>query len=115
MIRRPPRSTLFPYTTLFRSGVYTVTGAAISPVFEKQLPGFVFNLNRVTFLELANGALVVSLNNSNSVALLGLTASGGLSWARELTSAEFPSVVPASPGDQTRYVQLSPIGTSDIL
>src|ERR1051326_9079127 len=23
MIRRPPRSTLFPYTTLFRSGVFT--------------------------------------------------------------------------------------------
>src|SRR2546427_9248286 len=22
MIRRPPRSTLFPYTTLFRSGIY---------------------------------------------------------------------------------------------
>src|SRR2546425_3190625 len=28
MIRRPPRSTLFPYTTLFRSGdVVAVTGA----------------------------------------------------------------------------------------
>src|SRR2546429_6681406 len=27
MIRRPPRSTLFPYTTLFRSGVNTVTSA----------------------------------------------------------------------------------------
>src|SRR2546427_13260437 len=26
MIRRPPRSTLFPYTTLFRSIVYTGTG-----------------------------------------------------------------------------------------
>src|SRR5258707_4713858 len=25
MIRRPPRSTLFPYTTLFRSGEYEVT------------------------------------------------------------------------------------------
>src|SRR3712207_7787095 len=25
MIRRPPRSTLFPYTTLFRSVVWTVT------------------------------------------------------------------------------------------
>src|SRR3712207_8031215 len=25
MIRRPPRSTLFPYTTLFRSGVTSVT------------------------------------------------------------------------------------------
>src|SRR2546426_9117760 len=28
MIRRPPRSTLFPYTTLFRSGAATVTGTA---------------------------------------------------------------------------------------
>src|SRR2546422_5005619 len=26
MIRRPPRSTLFPYTTLFRSGNYLFTG-----------------------------------------------------------------------------------------
>src|SRR3712207_8234326 len=26
MIRRPPRSTLFPYTTLFRSSVDVVTG-----------------------------------------------------------------------------------------
>src|SRR2546430_5357163 len=24
MIRRPPRSTLFPYTTLFRSGIFAV-------------------------------------------------------------------------------------------
>src|SRR5947207_8324215 len=27
MVRRPPRSTLFPYTTLFRSGVGDATGA----------------------------------------------------------------------------------------
>src|SRR5690349_23970902 len=26
MIRRPPRSTLFPYTTLFRSGWYGLSG-----------------------------------------------------------------------------------------
>src|SRR3712207_9152733 len=26
MIRRPPRSTLFPYTTLFRSSVYGMAG-----------------------------------------------------------------------------------------
>src|SRR2546430_12454767 len=25
MIRRPPRSTLFPYTTLFRSSIYNMT------------------------------------------------------------------------------------------
>src|SRR5438034_6742819 len=30
MIRRPPRSTLFPYTTLFRSGAHCVTGSSIS-------------------------------------------------------------------------------------
>src|SRR3712207_8433378 len=36
MIRRPPRSTLFPYTTLFRSrvfghpGLHVVDGAAVS-------------------------------------------------------------------------------------
>src|SRR3712207_7517164 len=29
MIRRPPRSTLFPYTTLFRSQQETCTGCAI--------------------------------------------------------------------------------------
>src|SRR2546423_10623847 len=28
MIRRPPRSTLFPYTTLFRSGVFGAAAAA---------------------------------------------------------------------------------------
>src|SRR3712207_7018971 len=28
MIRRPPRSTLFPYTTLFRSGVVQCLGVA---------------------------------------------------------------------------------------
>src|SRR2546427_3026599 len=31
MIRRPPRSTLFPYTTLFRSGAATGAGAALKP------------------------------------------------------------------------------------
>src|SRR5258706_5796153 len=31
MIRRPPRSTLFPYTTLFRSSV-TITGSNENPV-----------------------------------------------------------------------------------
>src|SRR5260370_26447453 len=29
MIRRPPRSTLFPYTTLFRSGITFLVGAGV--------------------------------------------------------------------------------------
>src|SRR2546422_7314863 len=46
MIRRPPRSTLFPYTTLFRSrvvngryaaGQYTASFAALFPADQPQL------------------------------------------------------------------------------
>src|SRR2546425_7451076 len=31
MIRRPPRSTLFPYTTLFRSSMLTSTRGRVAP------------------------------------------------------------------------------------
>src|SRR3712207_8063557 len=31
MIRRPPRSTLFPYTTLFRSSIWTCTSRLAPP------------------------------------------------------------------------------------
>src|SRR3712207_8934771 len=34
MIRRPPRSTLFPYTTLFRSSDYDLRGVHILPARE---------------------------------------------------------------------------------
>src|SRR3712207_8799778 len=36
MIRRPPRSTLFPYTTLFRSARVTATGLDHSPWVSKR-------------------------------------------------------------------------------
>ena len=36
MIRRPPRSTLFPYTTLFRSGI--LTSQLLINIFEKNTP-----------------------------------------------------------------------------
>src|SRR5260221_8418090 len=36
MIRRPPRSTLFPYTTLFRSGASKGIGKAIAIKFAEQ-------------------------------------------------------------------------------
>src|SRR3712207_8280995 len=35
MIRRPPRSTLFPYTTLFRSRAVALRGDAFVPVVER--------------------------------------------------------------------------------
>src|SRR3712207_8409279 len=33
MIRRPPRSTLFPYTTLFRSNRFQIDGAVAPPTY----------------------------------------------------------------------------------
>src|SRR3712207_7388861 len=38
MIRRPPRSTLFPYTTLFRSGRWPTGGAPPSATCTVPLP-----------------------------------------------------------------------------
>src|SRR3712207_8078998 len=37
MIRRPPRSTLFPYTTLFRSGLVAVLAHPVAELVEGQL------------------------------------------------------------------------------
>src|SRR5258705_1879288 len=37
MIRRPPRSTLFPYTTLFRSGLKNYLDLFRNPLFWKSL------------------------------------------------------------------------------
>src|SRR3712207_7363413 len=47
MIRRPPRSTLFPYTTLFRSEINNTfyrlpTVAAVRGWVERSPPGFLF-------------------------------------------------------------------------
>src|SRR3712207_8030609 len=52
MIRRPPRSTLFPYTTLFRSHVH----ARIGDVFEL-LKDYSVRCSRPQLFGLGNGAL----------------------------------------------------------
>src|SRR5689334_23539396 len=62
MIRRPPRSTLFPYTTLFRSFVHTG--------FELKFPS-AKSSNKNHFLPIWSGTLVVDrkstrLNSSHS-------------------------------------------------
>src|SRR3712207_8707514 len=53
MIRRPPRSTLFPYTTLFRSGALVSTGlhATVSAVIHGLMLGMA--VARVSVIHLA--------------------------------------------------------------
>src|SRR5258708_12271794 len=68
MIRRPPRSTLFPYTTLFRS----VAHAAVPAVVERGLVGAVFLvelLRRERPTVRATGGLPVSLLGIRHAAL----------------------------------------------
>src|SRR3712207_7161424 len=40
MIRRPPRSTLFPYTTLFRSSLVSYLVALLVPLGDAIVPAF---------------------------------------------------------------------------
>src|ERR1017187_7433327 len=46
MIRRPPRSTLFPYTTLFRSGWRVAAGGRSAPMAVPPVVGFLAALRR---------------------------------------------------------------------
>src|SRR2546429_7069716 len=48
MIRRPPRSTLFPYTTLFRSRISKVRRRARPPTPLPILPSFSYRIKRNT-------------------------------------------------------------------
>src|SRR5260221_2726977 len=42
MIRRPPRSTLFPYTTLFRSQIFLIEAGLLLPQGDANLGDLVF-------------------------------------------------------------------------
>src|SRR3712207_7707208 len=72
MIRRPPRSTLFPYTTLFRSRVDLALtalpelGEATAAAFEALLPGPVTLLvpNPARRFPLAGGGEVLGVRRS---------------------------------------------------
>src|SRR2546422_8388620 len=51
MIRRPPRSTLFPYTTLFRSETFVRAWTAPAPVRMATVRGYLFTIARNLFLQ----------------------------------------------------------------
>src|SRR2546422_6988441 len=72
MIRRPPRSTLFPYTTLFRSAdinsedierVEIVKGAASSDLYGSDAANGVVQIFTKRGSNIADGRLVVTVRN----------------------------------------------------
>src|SRR2546430_11661957 len=56
MIRRPPRSTLFPYTTLFRSKLVTYTVVHVSPPQFKHMTPYA-----VGIVEMPEGVKIPSI------------------------------------------------------
>src|SRR3712207_9222615 len=70
MIRRPPRSTLFPYTTLFRSGVNSLATLSSGLVFPNLKP-YRTALKRLQRLQRSVSQKVKGSNNRNkAIALL---------------------------------------------
>src|SRR3712207_7857195 len=59
MIRRPPRSTLFPYTTLFRSVLAVFAGVGSLFVYESKAAVLLATLQAET-MQLPAGASVIS-------------------------------------------------------
>src|SRR3712207_6854258 len=77
MIRRPPRSTLFPYTTLFRSDlIYSdedkldFQGRRVTPFFKPAWsPALLMSCNYVTHLAAARRTLVAEVGDRKSTRL----------------------------------------------
>src|SRR5438034_8141307 len=64
MIRRPPRSTLFPYTTLFRSS-FTAPGGSCAWSFAAAAPGRTLNGNTCRYVK--GDRKSTRLNSSHTV------------------------------------------------
>src|SRR2546427_6281493 len=86
MIRRPPRSTLFPYTTLFRSG-----SGALALALASERPGW-----RLIATDVSEEALAVARANATSLALAGVEFRRG-DWYEPLAGERFDLIVSNPP------------------
>src|SRR5260221_7951024 len=106
MIRRPPRSTLFPYTTLFRSAFgATVIGEAVdypSYVFTQRKPGEsvlevlarVWPTLRLAVLTTVFGSLALLLSSLQGLSQLGVLSMVGVLSAGLVTRWVLPALPP---------------------
>src|SRR2546430_13581050 len=87
MIRRPPRSTLFPYTTLFRSGVGPLdTSWALVPDVNPSVSVRLRELKEIVAAWRGPGTLVLVTHALTVRALLGFLPIQGETRSEEHTS-----------------------------
>src|SRR5256884_4840347 len=80
MIRRPPRSTLFPYTTLFRSLFATLPGVSAPPPFGGAARTIVVSVDpdRLRAYRMAPDEVIQALNTGNTIVPAGNVRTGDL-------------------------------------
>src|SRR2546429_6759306 len=80
MIRRPPRSTLFPYTTLFRSLFATLPGVSAPPPFGGAARTIVVSVDpdRLRAYRMAPDEVIQALNTGNTIVPAGKVRAGEL-------------------------------------
>src|SRR3989449_795497 len=120
MIRRPPRSTLFPYTTLFRSTLTVSVGAAVAPgVYNLTVDGAGSPGNRSTPLTLtvsAAGDYTLSLTPMELTVEQGATGSATVTITRtSFTGAVTLSLGNAPAAVTSPFDHSAPNGTSSTL
>src|SRR5256885_7755444 len=78
MIRRPPRSPLFPYTTLFRSHLHPVPVELVEPVLDRVMPPSQRRERARLEFRLGEGAFAVEHRDADAeerrIAVLGRAA-----------------------------------------
>src|SRR3989449_11513320 len=81
MIRRPPRSTLFPYTTLFRS-IDASTNRVVAMIRLDSNPGpLLYNpVNHHVYVTSANGVNVIDETSNKILTTISLNNVGALAY-----------------------------------
>src|SRR3712207_7985064 len=91
MIRRPPRSTLFPYTTLFRSGCITVNRGELFWIFWAGVWGRYLALERLHLVGYGGEVFArtghAGVLGPDEAGVRGYSLAHGLHRARELRLA----------------------------
>src|SRR3712207_203227 len=97
MIRRPPRSTLFPYTTLFRSSAGKSGVVGLTKTLAKEWGQFKVNVNAVAF-GFVETRLTAAKEEGGKIEREGQEIQLGIpEQMRSLASAIIPLGRPASP------------------